>query len=209
MLFATQVGMRDVALPLPVLDLALVSRAALAVGAALLVASKIPPKHRRVLGLGLAAVGVAATVPAVKGMRTGIRVSSPEPDLPSSSRRQIAADSWGAELDSFSRQHEGWLVSLSRRTTDGRIHFVAHDVPLRGVSPVSPHCPDLAVHLGNGERHFTHDIRDAVTVNLELTADGALRAMAIDSKDGSTTTIAFRSPMRPEEVDGIPLTGRA
>jgi hypothetical protein len=63
---------------------------------------------------------------------------------------------------------------------------------------------DLAVHVGTRDAGLTHDIYGAVAVSLAFTADAAERALIIDAKDGSTTTIAFRSPMRPEEVDGLP-----
>jgi hypothetical protein len=57
------------------------------------------------------------------------------------------------ELDSFSRQHEGWIVSIITRSPKG---------------------------------------------------DMTVAAREVHGHDGTTTTIEFRSPMRPEEVDGLP-----
>jgi hypothetical protein len=110
-----------------------------------------------------------------------------------------------AELDSFSRQHEGWIVSLTQRTADGRTAIQARDLPLQGVSPIAHGSRDLAIAVGDADHRLTHDVRDVTELTVELTATGAERALVIDARDGSTTRLEFRSPMRPEEVDGLPM----
>ena len=122
--------------------------------------------------------------------------------------RPIARDFWSAELDSFSRRHEGWLVSIKTRTSKGDSAIEVHDLPLQGVSLMSHGASDIAVAVGDTERHFEHDIHDVVAVCLDQTAEEAQRALIIDARDGSTTTIEFRSPMRAEEVDGLPAAPR-
>jgi Family of unknown function (DUF5335) len=122
--------------------------------------------------------------------------------------RPIAQDSWAAELEAFSRRHEGWLVSITRRAPDGSTSAEARDVPLVGVSPMSRDSNDIAVTVGGVDDHLTHDVHDATALRLELTADRAERALAIDAKDGSTTSIEFRSPLRVEDVDGLPVPDR-
>lgn len=118
--------------------------------------------------------------------------------------RTIPPDRWGAELDSFSRQHEGWLVSVHVRLPDGRIDTEAHDLPLRGVSPAAPDRRDLVVSVGNAESHLEHQVVRPTAVGIEKTPEGIDRALVIDAPDG-TTRVEFRSPMRPEEVDGLPV----
>ena len=122
--------------------------------------------------------------------------------------RPIAPDSWTAELDSFSRQHEGWLVSIKTRTSDGAVAVQVRDLPLQGVSPVSRESNDIAVTVGDAHSHLTHDVHDVVALHMELTGERAERALVIDAKDGSSTSIEFRSPMRVEEVDGLPAPNR-
>jgi uncharacterized protein DUF5335 len=122
----------------------------------------------------------------------------------SSDVRTFTRDSWPSELDRFSRQHEGWLVSLTTRTPDGKSSIEAHDLPLQGVSVASHTSDDVAVSLGTAQSHLTHDIRGVVAVRVELTNDRAERALVLDANDGSTTSIEFRSPKRTEEVDGLP-----
>lgn len=122
--------------------------------------------------------------------------------------RPIARDSWTAELDSFSRQHEGWLVSIKTRMPDGSTAVDARDLPLQDVSAVSRDPSDIAITVGDVHSHLTHDVHDAVALRIDLTPDDAERALVIDARDGSTTSIEFRSPLRVEEVDGLPAPGR-
>jgi hypothetical protein len=118
--------------------------------------------------------------------------------------RDIPRDSWRGELDSFSRQHEGWIVSITTRHPDGQVAVAAHDLPLQGVSPASPQSRDIAIVVGHSRSHMTHEVHDPTALKLDLTDDQAERALIIDSHDGTTTTVEFRSPMRPEAVDGLP-----
>ena len=121
--------------------------------------------------------------------------------------RTIARESWSTELDSFSRQHEGWIVSVKTRAPDGRVAVQARNLPLEGISRAAPDSSDIAILVGDQQTHLSHDVRNPVSVKVELTADQAERALIIDSNDGTTTTVEFRSPMRPEEVDGLPSVG--
>lgn len=122
--------------------------------------------------------------------------------------RTVRRDAWGAELDSFSRQHEGWIVSITTRSPRGDVAVAAHDVPLQGVSPASPRSNDIAITVGGGRSHLTHEVRDPASLQVDLTADEAEHALIIHGQDGTTTTIEIRSPMRPEEVDGLPAPER-
>lgn len=117
--------------------------------------------------------------------------------------RTIAKDSWREELDSFSRRHDGWLVSITTQGSNGNVATVVQDVPLDGVSPASPQSDDIAILVGR-EEHLMHEVHQPVSLRIELTADEAERALIISDKAGTTTTIEFRSPMRPEDVDGLP-----
>src|SRR5947208_10905989 len=116
--------------------------------------------------------------------------------------RDIPRAQWREELDSFSRQHEGWIVRVRVTGPDGRTATEARDVPLQGVSVDSPRLDALAIVVGCADR-LTHEVRSPVAVAIELTDEGAERALSIRARDGSTTTVEFRSPMRAEEVDGV------
>jgi len=118
--------------------------------------------------------------------------------------RDFAQPSWGDELDSFSRQHAGWRVSLRTTTPDGETTVAARGVPLLGVACAASDATDIEVALGDRADHVAHIVPEATSVRVELTPEGADRALVIDGADGTTTTLQFESPMRPEEVDGVP-----
>jgi len=121
------------------------------------------------------------------------------------STRDLPRDSWRTELDSFSRQHEGWLVRVSVTDPDGRTRTEARDMPLQGVSMDDPANDRVAVIVGReAGDHVTHEIERPVSIVIDVNADGAERAVRIRADDGSTTDVEFRSPTRPEDVDGMP-----
>jgi len=118
--------------------------------------------------------------------------------------RKIPRDEWCSELDAFSRQHEGWIVNVEVSGSDGQRQTEAHDVPLVGVSCDAPARDRVDIMVGAHPRsHVTH-IVEPIDVALETTDAGAERGLRIRAADGSTTTVEFRSPMRPEDVDGMP-----
>jgi hypothetical protein len=119
--------------------------------------------------------------------------------------RDIPRDQWREELDTFSRQHEGWIVSVEITDPDGQCRTEARDLPLQGVSTDSPRSDGVAIIVGQSpDDHVTHEVSQPVAIAIDETDAGAERALCIRARDGSTTTVEFRSPMRPEEVDGIP-----
>jgi uncharacterized protein DUF5335 len=122
--------------------------------------------------------------------------------------RQIPRESWPDELDSFSRQHEGWLVSLKVTQPGGETAIEARDLPLLGVSRVSPRSDDIAIAVGDGPAHVTHEVHNPTGLAVDLTSEGAERALLIRGEDGTTTSVEFRSPMRAEDVDGLPAFDR-
>jgi hypothetical protein len=119
--------------------------------------------------------------------------------------RDIPRDQWREELDSFSRQHEGWIVRVEVIGPDGHKRTEARDLPLQGVSANSPRAKGIVISVGQRPNdHLTHEVSNPITVAIDQTDAGAERALRIRARDGSTTIVEFRSPMRPEEVDGLP-----
>ena len=117
--------------------------------------------------------------------------------------REIPRDHWREELDSFSRQHEGWIVRVEVTEPTGNTRTEARDVPLQGVSVDAPGRPGLAVIVGRepGD-HLTHEISNPVDIVIEQSG-GADRALRIRSGDGSTTTVEFRPPAQsPDQPTG-------
>lgn len=118
---------------------------------------------------------------------------------------EIPRNQWRDLFDSFSRQHEGWIVRVAVTGPDGTVRLEARDLPLQGVSTNSPRDDRISIMVGaRADDHLTHEIANAVRVTIDQTDSGAERGLRISSADGSTTTVEFRSPMRTEEVDGMP-----
>ena len=63
MIFAPDVRMRTITLPLPLLGFIISTRAVLGVGLGLLLASQLPSRQRRTAGFALVGFGAATTIP--------------------------------------------------------------------------------------------------------------------------------------------------
>jgi hypothetical protein len=120
------------------------------------------------------------------------------------SRRAIDRREWQAFVDAFSRRHDGWLVSVATEAEAGSRSYLARDVPLRGVvAELNDQATTMKVITGATVPYATHVVKQPVSLVVEETADGAEAELAIVDDRGERAIIAFRSPMRPELVDGI------
>ena len=121
------------------------------------------------------------------------------------STRDLPKERWGDELNTFSRQHEGWIVRVDVSDADGTTHTQARDLPLIGVTCDAPRSDRVAIIAGGrADDHVTHEIAGTVSIAVDETDAGAERGLRIRSADGSETRVEFRSPMRADEVDGMP-----
>jgi hypothetical protein len=119
--------------------------------------------------------------------------------------QEIARQDWTRELDMFSREHEGWIVSVHVIDPNGREQTEVRTLPLHGVSVDDPQKTKVAITVGHsGHAHFTHQISEPVRILVERTDAGADCGLSIRAADGSTTSVEFLSPMHPDEVDGLP-----
>ncbi len=116
--------------------------------------------------------------------------------------REIPRDQWRDELDRFSRQHEGRIASLEVVEAGGTRRTEAANLPLQGVSADSPQSSRVDIMIGEQtDDHLTHEVSDPVTIAIDQTDAGAERALRIRSRDGSTVSVEFRSPLRANQVD--------
>ena len=122
--------------------------------------------------------------------------------------REIPRDEWKTFLDSFSRQHEGWLATLEVLGADIGAQQEARDLPLEGVTASSRDgAPEtIVISLGNtADDHVTHTITKPTRVWLEQTPQGANAALEIESADQVKTLLRFRSALPADMVDGVVL----
>jgi Family of unknown function (DUF5335) len=120
--------------------------------------------------------------------------------------REVPRHAWSDFFDRFSRQHQGWLVSLDVTGLDSRRQVRAYEVPLVGITAElqADRGDRIEVALGtSGGKHVTHIIRAATQVQLHETEEGAHEGVDIASATGGTTRLRFRSAMLPERVDDL------
>lgn len=117
--------------------------------------------------------------------------------------KEIPREAWTEFFDSFSRRHEGWLVTVQVLGSVGA-QVEARELPLRGISSDRDGKNTISIMVGaTSEKRATHIIGKPTHVHVEETAAGADRALQVESESGETTLISFRSAVSPEMVDGV------
>lgn len=123
---------------------------------------------------------------------------------------EIPREEWPAFFDSFSRQHEGWLVTVEVIDPDTGWHSLARDCALSGVTAElrQPGKDTVSIVLGKMPTDLSHPISAVTRVWLKKTPEGAAEAIAFESATSSNTILRFRSPVLPETVDDVLLWGQ-
>ena len=121
-------------------------------------------------------------------------------------RREIAPEEWREFFESFNGQHEGWLVEVERfeEFLDESVETHHRDGALRGVQLEDP--PDGSIALAVDDKQSGHleteSIESPQRIFLEQTEDDVDAGLEIDGAQ-SCLILRFRSPMRPDMVDGM------
>jgi hypothetical protein len=113
--------------------------------------------------------------------------------------REIPPESWAEFFDAFSRRHQGWLVDVDILGPLGAQHE-ARQLPLQGISADHAN-KDISIALAPPGKIVEHFVLHPVSVRVEE-EKGAEGAIQIQSSDGVTTLVSFRSAIAPENVDG-------
>lgn len=117
--------------------------------------------------------------------------------------REIARDEWREFFDAFTRQHDLWIVTVEVSGADIGAQVEGESLRLRGVAADAGESSISIMLETPGGGHLTHTVVDPTHLWIEQTSTGADAALQIQSKEGTTTLVRFRSAMRPEEVDGV------
>lgn len=120
--------------------------------------------------------------------------------------KEIPKNEWTPFFDSFSRKHEGWLVSLEIFGLEIGAQVEQRQLALEGIAHESDEVEGNTIMIMIGVKpddHITHSISHPTAVSLEQTDEGADAALAIKSDDGTTTLLRFRSAVLPEMVDAV------
>jgi Family of unknown function (DUF5335) len=122
--------------------------------------------------------------------------------------KEIPREEWGEFLDSFSRQHEGWLVTVEVLGEEIGAQVEAEGKPLEGITAELNNggVDSIIITVGlTPAEHVTHNITAPTHIRLEQAENGANMALQIESSEGVTTLVRLRSAMLPEMVDGVVL----
>jgi uncharacterized protein DUF5335 len=117
---------------------------------------------------------------------------------------QIPHNEWDEFFASFSRQHEGWLVTIEVLQPRGEVQLSFKDVSLQKVTIVISKGKEILT-INMGERSGktqSLEISSPSRIFLCTNTEGAHEELRIESLAGKTTVLRFRSPMLPEMVDG-------
>ena len=119
--------------------------------------------------------------------------------------QEIPQHEWKAFCDSFSRQHQGWLVSLEVLGAD--LDVVAPYLALEGIMIDTRDGKDvISIAVGKAQNNCLIHVTIALShIRLQQTKEGAHEALLIHSVSGGTTIMRFRTATLPELVDGVVL----
>ncbi len=121
------------------------------------------------------------------------------------STREIQRNEWREFFDSFSQQHQAWLVTIEMLGPDIGDQVEARQLPLEGIVVESGNGKETQIEIIMGEKpdsHISHTITSPKRVWLKQTDEGADEALEIESEEGALL-LRFRSVVRPEMVDEI------
>ena len=117
---------------------------------------------------------------------------------------EIARSDWSEALEEFSAIHEGWLISVDILSLDLGAQPEINDLPLIGATLDAPDGATLTVAAGrSADDHVRHPIQAPRRIWMERTDAGADAALGIESGDGITTIVRFRTAALPETLDGV------
>ena len=119
--------------------------------------------------------------------------------------REIPRGEWLSFLDGFSRQHEGWLVTLEVPEAQGGSGVEAENLKFIGITPEHSEGRDrISIALGKApDDHLTHFVSDPVRVLCLETTSGEHAGLQIEAADGSRTAVRFRRPVKPETLNDV------
>ena len=109
--------------------------------------------------------------------------------------RLIPRTEWFTFFEAFTREHSGWSATLWLLGTRIGAQVQARELPLEGVVGDSL---AISIHLGGMPgKNLDHPVATPVSVWLETSEEDGLGALGVNSADGTTTLLEFRSPVPP------------
>jgi hypothetical protein len=111
--------------------------------------------------------------------------------------RLVPRAEWFNFFGAFTRQHARWVTTLWLLGPRVGAQVEARDLPLEGIV-ADPLATSISIHLGGMPgKNIEHPVATPISVWLEMTDEGTDAALGINSADGTTTLLEFRSPVQP------------
>lgn len=125
-------------------------------------------------------------------------------NTPESSDVDVPGDDWNTFLDAFSRQHQGWLVTIEI-SSPAAAQVEARERKLLGVSlDRIGGRPNAYIETGDDRGSLlTHAVPRVTRLLFLRSKSGAHRGLEMFSSDGTSTRVLFRSAIMPEVVNGL------
>lgn len=116
----------------------------------------------------------------------------------------IPKEDWAVFCDGFSRRHKGWFTILEVLGPEVGAQTEERALPLEGIAVELKGDGEIEIMVGGRtEVHITYTITSPTEVTLEQTDEGADAALAIKSRDGTTTLLRLPTTALPEMVDDV------
>jgi hypothetical protein len=125
--------------------------------------------------------------------------------------RLIPRAEWFTFFEGFTKQHSGWPATVWVLNPRIGAQVEARDLPFDGIV-ADRLATSISIYLGGMPgKNVEHPVSAPISVWLEMTDEGEVAALGINSSEGTTTLLEFRSPVpvvlshRVAPFEGPPL----
>lgn len=112
-------------------------------------------------------------------------------------REHIPEDLWGQFVIEFSREHEGWPVTIELIESDAAEYAVARGLPLQGMSFDTRGSRPASLEIAVGEspdEHISHVVDLPMEIRMESDDERRNITLEIEPAHGPRTLLIFHGP---------------
>ena len=113
---------------------------------------------------------------------------------------EIPANDWERFLESFTKQHQGWIASVAT-VSEKRTSMQAIACRVQRITSEASQIR-FSMECERGNR-IEESVTKPVRLVFKRDEEGAHQGLDVVSSDRSVTMLRFRAPVRPEILDGV------
>jgi hypothetical protein len=120
--------------------------------------------------------------------------------------QEIPRQEWTGFCQSFTRQHQGTLVTLEIGRPGEEPSVEAQSMPFQRIALDTNGTGSEAIHITIGramEKHLIHLGPQTMRVLFDKSETGAHTGLTLEKQDGTQTRMRFRAPFFPESRDSL------